>query len=153
MAFGFIAVFFGAQPASAGGAVFGNTMGSQTCGQSTCHNADEAWPNSSVSQKEYRVWKERDPHAQSYKALESKRGQAIARRVGYGNATTSDKCLACHAHNVPEESREDTFDISEGVTCEACHGPASQWLGVHTAGLYYYSKAGHVPNGGPNCSC
>lgn len=127
-------------PASADEAVIGSTMGSQTCGQSTCHNAEEPWPNSSVSQREYAVWKEKDPHAQAYKALQSRRGQAIARRVGQGDATQSKLCLGCHAHNVPEETREPTFDISEGVTCEACHGPASGWLGVHTAGLYYYSK-------------
>ena len=139
-AIGFLAVSLGALPAMAADVERGIALGTVNCSQSTCHAADIPWPNSSVSQKEYIVWKERDPHAQSYKALTSKRGQAIARRVGYGDATKANKCLNCHAHNVPEDQREDTFDITEGVTCEACHGNASQWLGVHTAGLYYYSK-------------
>lgn len=139
-AFGLFAAVFGAGNSFAGGAESGVSLGTINCSQSTCHAADIPWPNSSVSQKEYLVWKERDPHAQSYKALESKRGQSIARRIGVGDATKADKCLNCHAHNVPEDQREDTFDITEGVTCEACHGNASQWLGVHTAGLYYYSK-------------
>jgi hypothetical protein len=135
---GFLAV--ATNGASAGEADLGDTLGAQTCGTSTCHAADKPWPNSAVSQVEHKVWTERDPHSKSFKALESERGQAIARRVGYGDATTADKCLGCHAHNVPEETREGTFDISEGVTCEACHGPASRWLGVHSSGLYYYSR-------------
>ena len=139
-AFGLLVVAFGTQSANASDVERGHALGTVNCSQATCHSADIPWPNASVSQREYVVWKERDPHAQSYKALQSTRGQAIARRIGVGDATTANTCLNCHAHNTPEEKREDTFDITEGVTCEACHGNSSQWLGVHTAGLYYYSK-------------
>jgi len=33
---------------------------------------------------------------------------------------------------VPADARAKTFELSEGVTCESCHGPASAWLGPHT---------------------
>ena len=48
------------------------------------------------------------------------------------NPSSAAKCLACHALDVPAEARAKTFEFSEGVTCESCHGPASAWLGPHT---------------------
>jgi hypothetical protein len=44
----------------------------------------------------------------------------------------TSRCLACHALSVSPEQRAETFDISDGVSCESCHGPASGWLGQHT---------------------
>ena len=32
----------------------------------------------------------------------------------------------------PEAERARTFDSTDGVSCESCHGPASNWLGPHT---------------------
>ena len=32
----------------------------------------------------------------------------------------------------PEADRARTFDSTDGVSCESCHGPASNWLGPHT---------------------
>ncbi|MEX2519133.1 MAG: multiheme c-type cytochrome [Paracoccaceae bacterium] len=125
---------------TAGEAAHGVALGATTCGASTCHAAAEPWPNSSVSQKEYLIWKEKDPHARSYDALGSARAKAIARRLGVGEPTSTAKCLGCHALNLPADRREDTFDITEGVTCESCHGPASGWLGVHSSGLYFYAQ-------------
>ncbi len=118
----------------------GVALGATTCGASTCHSATDPWPNSAVSQQEYVVWKERDPHSQSYKALQSARAKSIASRLGLGDPTQSAKCLGCHAFVVPEDQREANYDITEGVTCETCHGAASAWLGVHTAGLYFYGE-------------
>ena len=107
-----------------------------TCGESTCHSASIPWPNSSVSQREYIVWRERDPHAKSYQTLTTERARNIAAAVGQGAPTSSAKCLGCHAF-VPEQA-EETYSVEDGVSCEACHGAASAWLGVHTSGLYFY---------------
>ena len=115
-------------------------MGATTCGQSTCHSADVPWPNSSVSQREYVTWKEKDPHAKSFQTLQSKKARKIARDLGYASATSAKLCLDCHSFNVSQKHREDTFNQAEGVTCEACHGPASEWIGVHQAGLYFYQR-------------
>jgi hypothetical protein len=52
--------------------------------------------------------------------------------LGIGKSEESPKCLACHALDVPAEQRAKTFDLSDGVSCESCHGPASAWLGQHT---------------------
>ena len=41
-------------------------------------------------------------------------------------------CLGCHAVNAPIGQRAAAFDISDGVSCEGCHGAAAGWLGPHT---------------------
>ncbi len=43
------------------------------------------------------------------------------------------ECLTCHALDVPTAARARTFDLTDGVSCESCHGPAASWLGPHTA--------------------
>ncbi|MFK7941844.1 MAG: multiheme c-type cytochrome [Paracoccaceae bacterium] len=115
-------------------------LGSVTCSQSTCHSADKPWPNSSVTQQEYVVWKEKDPHAKSFQTLQTKKARQIAGDLGLGSPTSAKLCLDCHTFNISPKHREDTFNQAEGVTCEACHGPASEWLGVHQTGLYFYQR-------------
>jgi hypothetical protein len=56
----------------------------------------------------------------------------MARILKIDKADTAPKCLACHALSVPEADRARTFDSTDGVSCESCHGPASNWLGSHT---------------------
>lgn len=127
-------------------------LGATTCGNSTCHSAAAPWPNSAVRQIEYDVWKAEDPHARSYTALSSARAISIARTLGLGDPQSETTCLSCHAYVVPEAAREATYDITEGVTCEACHGAASKWVGVHAAGLYFTNanvEAGMYPTSNP----
>jgi len=127
-------------------------VGTHTCGSSTCHNSEIIWPNSAVKQNEFSKWKQDDPHRNATKTLLSPKASEIAQKLGIASAVTSDTCLNCHAFNVPNAKR--TMPISEdstsyfvvtphitkenGIACEACHGPAEKWLGVHAAGLYFY---------------
>ena len=55
----------------------------------------------------------------------------MAKILGLPKADTAPKCLACHSLDVPEAQRAKSY-AAEGVSCEACHGPASGWLGPHT---------------------
>ena len=115
-------------------------LGAATCGAATCHNASEPWPNSSVTQREYAVWAERDPHAKAYRTLTTAKARSIAGQLGLGTPTRAKLCLDCHSYNPPASQREETFDQTVGVGCEGCHGPAEKWLGVHSAGLYFYQR-------------
>lgn len=115
-------------------------LGATTCGQSTCHSAEKPWPNSSVTQREFVTWSEKDPHAKSFQTLQTAKANQIARDLGFPSATSAKLCLDCHSFNISQKHREETFNQAEGVTCEACHGPASEWLGVHQAGLYFYQR-------------
>lgn len=126
----------GAQQGSVGAA----HLGVATCAGNNCHGAVERLKGSSVPQNEYPIWSKSDKHRNAYKVLSEERAVRIARNLGLPNAVSADLCLNCHADNVPQDKRGPAFQISDGVGCEACHGGARKWLGVHISG------AGHAAN-------
>ncbi|MBY8976276.1 hypothetical protein KHP62_10685 [Rhodobacteraceae bacterium NNCM2] len=105
--------------------------GVETCANSQCHGSASVNPESGVNRNEFTVWHNKDPHSKAYRSLESDRAKRIAANLGLGEATEAVVCLDCHANNVPEANRGPDFDITEGVTCEVCHGPSVLWLGPH----------------------
>jgi hypothetical protein len=108
------------------------TLGVATCASSLCHGAVETWKQSRVLQNEYVTWSRQDKHARAYSVLLNARSQDIARRLGLKEpAHRASVCLDCHAHNVPEGRRGENFVMADGVTCEACHGPAEKWIDSH----------------------
>src|SRR5258705_8523353 len=56
-------------------------------------------------------------------------------------AEEAPKCLACHTLYSSPEQKGRAFEISEGVSCENCHGPASAWLGPHTTRDWPHEKS------------
>jgi hypothetical protein len=109
-------------------------LGVSSCGGSSCHGALEPWKNSTVLQNEFITWQTKDSHAKAYKTLMSEKSRRIAQNLGLPNAYEAKICLDCHADNVPVERRAKGFQISDGVGCEACHGGAVGWLGIHVSG-------------------
>ncbi|MEM7505842.1 MAG: multiheme c-type cytochrome [Pseudomonadota bacterium] len=105
--------------------------GVTTCANSQCHGAATVNPDSRVNRNEFTVWHDKDPHSKSYKSLQSDRAKRIASNLNLGEATQAPLCLSCHANNVAPENRAPDFDITEGVTCEVCHGSSVLWLGPH----------------------
>jgi Cytochrome c554 and c-prime len=121
-------------------------LGVKSCSGDNCHGAIKAAEHSAVQQNEYLIWSQQtdkhklDKHHNAYAVLGGERGIRIARNLGLPDAVTAEVCLNCHADNVPEARRGPRFEISDGVGCEACHGAAEKWLGVHLSG------AGHKAN-------
>src|ERR1700722_18952613 len=105
-----------------------------SCAGSPCHGAVERLKGSHVAQNEYITWSRKDKHAKAFTVLSEPRSQRIARNLGLADAKTAPLCLDCHAANVPPEMRGPQFQISDGVSCEACHGGARPWLGTHISG-------------------
>src|SRR5262245_66617649 len=64
--------------------------------------------------------------------LLEERSKLIARNMRLKNAHESPVCLNCHALSIPKERQARPLDQAEGISCEACHGPASGWLLNHT---------------------
>src|SRR5574337_707042 len=123
---------FGAQAETAVDAIAAHKhMGVATCSSSVCHGASQPFRDSDIAQNEFAIWQEFDPHAKAYQVLEQPRSQAIARKLGLGDATKARVCLDCHADNVPASDRGERFQITDGVGCEACHGGAELWLNSH----------------------
>src|SRR5262249_44695634 len=81
---------------------------------------------------EHFTWIEIDAHARAYIVLFNERSQRIAKNLQLSKpAHESNDCLVCHAAAPPASSREERFQVSDGVSCEMCHGPAEKWLGKH----------------------
>ena len=123
----------------------GTFEGVASCAGSTCHGRAEG-NGAVVRQDEIATWQEPSSpsgaHSRAYAVLAGQRGRQIAASLGYPSATGAPQCLGCHATYVPEASRRGArYQISDGVGCESCHGPAEGWLSNH-----YARPATHASN-------
>ncbi len=120
-------------------------QGTGSCASGACHNAD---PRPGYTGREYAIalqrdridpeLRTRDRHAQAYDVLFNERSQKMARHLKLkGPAHQEMLCLRCHVHPgaVEQPSRVvdgvRQFRYEDGVSCEACHGPAERWLAAH----------------------
>ncbi len=108
----------------------GNYVGPGSCSAVACHGSIRAVAGARILQTEYSTWVSQDRHARATEVLSNPVSQRMGRILGIGNPAQAPKCLACHALDVPPASRSRNF-ATEGVSCEACHGPAAGWLGYH----------------------
>lgn len=70
-------------------------------------------------------------HAEAYAVLSTEKGKKIARERGVqGNPQEAPECLKCHstAQGEPAGRFMESFDAAQGVQCESCHGPGSEYL-------------------------
>ena len=117
-------------------------IGPGSCAATSCHGSVKPIPDSRILQNEYSTWIIRDKHSRSYQALLGDVGERMALILKLGaKAEEAPKCLACHALNPAPEQRGRAFEISEGISCENCHGPASAWLGPHTTRAWPHEKS------------
>jgi hypothetical protein len=72
--------------------------------------------------RQYPIWQE-TKHSQSIAALSSPEAAEVAKQANVQNPAESPDCLKCHAP-LSEKAAEIK---TEGVTCEVCHGPGSEY--------------------------
>jgi len=117
-------------------------IGPGSCAATSCHGSVKPVDGSRILQNEYSTWILQDKHSRAYQALTGEVGERMARILQLGaKAEDSPKCLACHALYTTPEQRGRPFEISDGVSCESCHGPASAWLGPHTTRDWPHEKS------------
>lgn len=107
-------------------------IGPGSCSATACHGGVQPQTATAVFQNEYTTWVVKDKHARAYEVLKNPVSQRMGKILAIGKPEESPRCLACHALAPPASQIGRKFDISEGVSCESCHGPASAWLGPHT---------------------
>jgi len=117
-------------------------IGPGSCAATSCHGSVAPVAGSRILQNEYSTWIVKDKHSHAYQALTGDVGERIARILKLNaKAEESPKCLTCHALYTAPEQRGRAFEISEGVSCENCHGPASAWLGPHATRDWPHEKS------------
>lgn len=123
-----------------------HTLGTVNCANSLCHGSTVPWAESNVLQNEYTTWVRLDKHTKTYNVLLNDKSKRIAKNLGLTKPAHESKiCLDCHTHNPAPSLRGDRFIASEGVGCEACHGPAERWIKSHT--LEGNTHADNLKNG------
>jgi hypothetical protein len=107
--------------------------GPGSCASPSCHGGVQIRNETTVQQNEYSIWVVHDRHTRAYNVLSNDVAKNIVKLMGMkSNAQEEPRCLACHSVN-PGDRKAATFsDLTDGVSCESCHGPASKWLGPHT---------------------
>lgn len=117
-------------------------IGPGSCAATSCHGSVKPIAGSRILQNEYSTWILQDKHSRAYQALTGEVGQRMARILKLdAKAEEAPKCLACHTLYTTPEQRGRALEISEGVSCENCHGPASAWLGPHTTRSWQHEKS------------
>ena len=70
-------------------------------------------------------------HARAYAVLAKPESKLIAELSGIDQESQeSAMCLGCHATGAEAEEweKDETFHIEDGVQCEMCHGPGSEYM-------------------------
>ncbi len=101
-------------------------LGAGSCAAQACHG-------SHPERMEYKTWKTKDRHSRAFESLDGPAGRRIGKRLGI-DPTKSEQCLCCHGTTGVELAP--SFDAVDGVSCELCHGGASQWLGPHATAAW-----------------
>jgi hypothetical protein len=122
------------QPSSKGAkGEVGKYSGPGGCAASNCHGSVQPKTLTHINQNEFSIWASQDKHQQAYAVLSKPVSLRMGKILGLEQAPSkSDKCLVCHALDVPADHRAGSFQLDDGVSCENCHGPAVGWLGPHT---------------------
>jgi hypothetical protein len=94
-------------------------IGSKVCRE--CHGIDDIG-------NQYKIW-EKSPHSKAWVNLTAEKGIEVAKKHGITSPERDYRCLKCHATGKGVNSAI----IREGVGCEACHGPGSEY---HKASIH-----------------
>jgi Cytochrome c554 and c-prime len=109
-------------------------MGVGSCAAVQCHGSlrELTTSKAGVRQTEHPHWLFKEKHAKAYEVLLKDRSLVMAKNLKMAEPPAqSERCLVCHAMYAPKESRGPKFQLEDGVSCEACHGPAGIWLENH----------------------
>lgn len=95
--------------------IVGPTKNDDNC--ESCHTLEtEAWQNT----RHFATFKDRH---------RSEEAAAILETIGERSMKRADDCRQCH---YTSEVKKDSLRASFGVSCESCHGPAQDWLAIHS---------------------
>lgn len=103
-------------------------VGTAGCSSSLCHGG------AGEKRGQLPTWQRLDHHAKSFATLGTERSARMAQSLSLGDPRTAVRCTECHAPMaaVPTERLAAGVKPEEGISCENCHGPSSNWIRSHT---------------------
>lgn len=86
-----------------------------------CHKKDDKG-------NQYGKWQAMG-HSKAYELLGTEEAKAVGAKLGIENPQASGKCLKCHstAYFFTEELQTEEVKPENGVSCQSCHGPGSDY--------------------------
>lgn len=109
-------------------------VGTASCTAISCHGNS---PKYGLTGSEHTQWLQNDKHADAYNVLFNEVSVNMAKALKLETpAHQAQLCLNCHGP-AAEPPAIAAFNpshqnlVMDGVSCEACHGEASRWLGPH----------------------
>jgi len=95
-------------------------VGVQVC--APCHKTEKQGMQLDIWQK--------SNHSNAFKTLQTEKANTIAKEKGFTTpAAETEACLKCHVSgfNVEKALLGEKFKMEDGVQCETCHGPGSDY--------------------------
>lgn len=95
-------------------------VGAETCGM--CHKTEKQG-------SQFSIWKN-SSHSKAFETLKSEKANKIAQEKGFKTpAAETPECLKCHTsgYDVDASTFGKKFKVEDGVQCETCHGPGSDY--------------------------
>ena len=91
---------------------------------SVCHKTEKAG-------KQFDIWKS-TAHAGAFKTLESPKAEEVAKAKSLKvKASEAPECLECHVTGYKaDKALSAALKMEDGVQCEACHGPGSDYKSI-----------------------
>ena len=112
--------------------------GAAGCSNANCHGNPKPNAPPKPAGNEYLTWAEGtgggqpDKHSDAYKTLTKPDSAKITQALGLKEKPDeSPLCTGCHALVAPPNLQMSKFNVKEGVTCNACHGPYEKWEKPH----------------------
>ena len=114
-------------------------VGTNSCAAASCHGGGRLSEGRSFAA--YQIWARRDPHSRAGEVLSNDLSTKImslldpGKSGAPGKAIEDVRCLNCHATTENHQSLSivpSSHKFADGVGCESCHGPARDWLGMHS---------------------
>jgi len=88
-----------------------------------CHNKPEQG-------QQYTTWLE-NKHSHAMETLKTDRAKEVGAKMNIHDPVTSPTCISCHSTFGHVDGKLISgLNITEGVSCESCHGPGSMYKGA-----------------------
>ena len=122
--------------------------GAGACSAAACHGAAAPKEEEACRHNENTMWSDKDQHSKAFndpeKGLVGKKADGISATLKLGAAAKAERCLTCHALSglakggegrvflKPGDIDPAKYNVADGNSCDACHGPAEKYMPKHT---------------------